>query len=163
LIDRCSRWDKQSPIFEKNEITMLDDLTHNDVVIRQINASTILKQLVEKRMQSTNVTDFRFPDDFYGDAKYWLKASLFMKLTMIAFIVIYVPQLFILKGLVCLLTPFDKCNIVIQLKKKLRSLTRARLYLTELNKPVELTDKVSLIDHHLHQQAMYSKFHSLVT
>lgn len=50
LIVRCSSWDKQSPIFPKNEITMQDDLTHNDVVIRQINASTTLKRLLDIRL-----------------------------------------------------------------------------------------------------------------
>jgi len=34
LISRCSCWDKKSPLFPNNEITMHDDLTHNDVVIR---------------------------------------------------------------------------------------------------------------------------------
>lgn len=50
LIERCSAWDKRSPIFDRNEITMVDDLTHNDVVIRQINAASILKRLLSDRL-----------------------------------------------------------------------------------------------------------------
>lgn len=92
LIERAARWDKLSPIFPKNEITMHEDLTHNDVVIRQINASTPLKRLLEERLnQASQSSPFSFPRDFYGDARYWLRASLPMKLTMIAFMFMYVP------------------------------------------------------------------------
>ena len=47
LIERCSSWDQKSPIFERNEIVMVDDLTDNDVVIRQINSSSTLKRLID--------------------------------------------------------------------------------------------------------------------
>lgn len=96
LIDRCSSWDKRSPVFEKNEITMLDDLTHNDVVVRQINASSTLKRLLDERLTQPQTNQqasepFNFPLDFYSDSKYWLKANVTMKVTMMAFLVMYVP------------------------------------------------------------------------
>jgi len=105
---------------------MHDDLTHNDVVIRQINASTTLKRLLDARLkqppaQNTLDLAFCFPGDFYGEARYWLRANPPMKLTMLAFMLIYVTQVLILRGLLCFLTPFNKFNVVIQLKKKLRA------------------------------------------
>ena len=71
----------------------------------------------------------------------------------------------ILRGLLCFLSPFNKFNIVIQLKKKLRSFAKARLYLTQLIRPVKIDKEadVSPIDHHLHTQAIFAKFQSLVT
>jgi len=34
LIEKCSTWDKTKPIFERNELVMVDDLTDNDIVVR---------------------------------------------------------------------------------------------------------------------------------
>lgn len=75
---------------------------------------------------------FNFPEDFYGDAKYWLKANFAMKFLMLTFLLLFVPQVLILRGLLIFLSPFEKFNIVIQMKKKLRSLKKARIYFTEL-------------------------------
>ena len=75
---------------------------------------------------------FNFPEDIYGDAKYWLKANFSMKFLMLTFLLLFVPQVLILRGLLIFLSPFEKFNIVIQMKKKLRSLKKARIYFTEL-------------------------------
>ena len=50
LIEKCSTWDKIKPIFDRNELVMVDDLTDNDIVVRQINASTTLKMILDKRI-----------------------------------------------------------------------------------------------------------------
>jgi hypothetical protein len=34
LIEKCSNWDKTKPIFDRNELVMVDDLTDNDIVVR---------------------------------------------------------------------------------------------------------------------------------
>ena len=34
LIEKCSTWDKTKPIFDRNELVMVDDLTDNDIVVR---------------------------------------------------------------------------------------------------------------------------------
>ena len=61
-----------------------------------------------------------------------MKANFSMKLVMFAFLLLYVPQVLILRGLLIFLSPFEKFNIVIQMKKKLRSLNKARIYFAEL-------------------------------
>ena len=38
-------WDKKSPIIDNHELVMLDDLTDNDLVIRAINCSSILRNI----------------------------------------------------------------------------------------------------------------------
>jgi hypothetical protein len=124
LLNKSCAWDKASPIFESNEIVMHDDLTDNDIVIRQINSSSILKRLLEERLTSGEHTEsedqgFNFPQDFYGDAKYWLRANLPMKLVFMIFLFLYGPQSLCLRGLLLFLSPFEKFNIVIQMKNKL--------------------------------------------
>jgi N-acetylglucosaminyl transferase component (Gpi1) len=146
---------------------MVDDLTHNDVVIRQINASSILKRLLSERLTREHAeSDFNFPLDFYGDAKYWLKASLPMKMTMIVFLVLQLPQVLILRAVLFFMAPLNKINVVIQMKKKLRSFDKARGYLHELMLPVKRdadSTTTSLMDQHLYHQAIFAKFQSTVT
>jgi hypothetical protein len=59
------------------------------------------------------------------------------------------------------MAPLNKINIVIQMKKKLRSFDKARAYLHELMQPSFYDPDcttTSLMDHHLHRQAIFAKF-----
>lgn len=59
----------------------------------------------------------------------------------------------ILSLLLFFLSPFNKFNTVIQMKKKLRSFAKARMYLQLLIVPMpydQSDPSVSLMDHHLY-------------
>ena len=122
---------------------MLDDLTDNDIVIRQINCSQILRRLLAGSFMGNGPIEdlprtlvskdtFEFPGDFYGDTNYWLKTSLPMRLIIVIFMVLYLPMTLVLKSLLMILSPFDKFNIVISLTKKLQGFRKAKLYLSQL-------------------------------
>lgn len=44
LIDRSKTWDKKEPILPRHELSMTDDLTDNEILVRQINCAHILKR-----------------------------------------------------------------------------------------------------------------------
>lgn len=84
-----------------------------------------------------------------------------MKLTMLVFLILQMPQVLILRGVLFFLSPLNKFNIVIQMKKKLRSFDKARGYLHELMKQTDRdadNETTSLMDHHLYRQAIFAKF-----
>ena len=45
LMQSSKFWDKKTPILKDHELVSIDDLTHNEVVLRQLNYSVILKNL----------------------------------------------------------------------------------------------------------------------
>lgn len=101
---------------------MTDDLTDNDLVIRQINYAHIISRLLLKRLidDSTSCEDFKTSEDFYGDQKYWRRANLCMRIILFSFLVLCLTQRFFIKALIFLSSPLplQKLNILIQLKRK---------------------------------------------
>ena len=51
LLEKSKDWDKENPLVESSELSRSHDLTDNDVIIRQINCSSILARLVEDRVK----------------------------------------------------------------------------------------------------------------
>ena len=50
ILERSKTWDFVRPILEKNELVMVEDLTDNNIVIRQINCTTILDKMLCKEL-----------------------------------------------------------------------------------------------------------------
>jgi hypothetical protein len=51
VLDKSKSWDKDKPLIESSELSRLNDLTDNDIIIRQINCSQILERLLNKRIR----------------------------------------------------------------------------------------------------------------
>jgi len=93
-----------------------------------------------------------------------------MRCVVFIFGFIYLFQIHCLKFLLKLtaLGPLDKLNIVIQMKKKLRSFIKARGYFEKLTEPFKTTFNqekegkyaASYVDFHFYQMALYFKFSS---
>jgi hypothetical protein len=47
VINRSRDWDQASPYIQTNELFMNEDLTENDIIVRQINCSQILDRMLE--------------------------------------------------------------------------------------------------------------------
>lgn len=62
--------------------------------------------------QKATASSFKFPHNFYGDENYWLKNSLFMRLILLVYLLIYLPNRLMLI-IQRILGPFDKLNTVI--------------------------------------------------
>ena len=153
---------------------MRDDLTDNEIILRQVNCSLMLQRNLEKKLTQKEIGT-QFAENFYGDQNYWSRVSWLMRFILLVFLVIYFSQIYILKGLISLLGPIDnKLNLVIQLKKKLRAFEKTRLYFEKLMDPNDCkpldesqsdsdTYKATYIDQHLYKYALYVKFSSQVT
>lgn len=48
VIKKSKRWDSKTPYLGENELFMNNDLTENDLIIRQINASKIIDRLLRQ-------------------------------------------------------------------------------------------------------------------
>lgn len=46
ILDKSRNWDENFPLIMKNELFANEDLTENDIVIRQINCSKVLHRLL---------------------------------------------------------------------------------------------------------------------
>lgn len=105
---------------------MTDDLTDNDIVIRQINCAHILRRNLERLLSSglrgslesrgseekdAEVDTFTF--DYYGDQNYWMRYGIPMRIIMLIFPVLYIVQCTVLRLLLFLTTPLKKLNLVI--------------------------------------------------
>jgi len=67
---------------------MTDDLTDNDLILRQINYSHIISRLIKKRLNDNSFCDeFRF-NELYGDAKYWRRANIVMRIILLVFLIL---------------------------------------------------------------------------
>ena len=68
VINSSKSWDGRSPYLSENEIFMTSDLTENDLIVRQINASKILNRLLRNTLGKKEIdqSSFDFQTDFYG-------------------------------------------------------------------------------------------------
>ena len=68
IINKSSIWDKQSPYLSQNELISFEDLTENDIIVRQINCSKILDRMIKRRLkdEAYGSQPFSFDSDFYG-------------------------------------------------------------------------------------------------
>ena len=91
LMQSSKFWDKKSPILKDHELVSIDDLTHNEVVLRQLNHSIILRNLIKEIQEDSDLSkeDFSFPRDFYGDSLYWMRMGYFMRLILLVFLLFY--------------------------------------------------------------------------
>jgi hypothetical protein len=48
VINKSKSWDRKMPYLGENELFMNNDLTENDLIIRQINASKIIDSLLRQ-------------------------------------------------------------------------------------------------------------------
>ena len=46
ILERSKSWDFVQPMLESNELVMTDDLTDNNIVVRQINCTSILDKML---------------------------------------------------------------------------------------------------------------------
>jgi len=101
---------------------MTDDLTDNDIVIRQINCAHTLRRNLERLLQTrisknsateSNPEKDNFTFDYYGDENYWMRYGAIMRLTMFVFPILYFIQTTVLRLLLFLTTPLKKLNLVI--------------------------------------------------
>ena len=60
LISKCKTWNKKEPILKNHELVAINDLTHVDLVIRQINYSEIINRLLEKCIDGRVSSDSEF-------------------------------------------------------------------------------------------------------
>lgn len=96
---------------------MTDDLTDNDLVIRQINYGHILSRLLSQRLSGAKPGKFEPQSDFYGDVNFWRRQGKLMRLVLFCFLVLCLTQRFIIKSLIFLTKPLpqivQKLNIFI--------------------------------------------------
>ena len=59
IIVKSKEWDMSKPFFDKNELFANDDLTENDIIIRQINCSKIIDRLLQDCLKQAK----QHPDD----------------------------------------------------------------------------------------------------
>jgi len=87
-----------------------------------------------------------------------------MRLIYLAFSVVYLPQKAILTLLNTPLKLLGRLNLSISVKRRLDSLQKCKVFLKHINTyDVPLEKGMSYLDLHLHKQAQYTKFASLVT
>ena len=112
LIEKTKTWDMQSPILPYHELSMTDDLTDNNIVIRQINCAHILKRNLARRLTMKEDDGSEF--DYYGDEYYWMRQSLPMRFLLFIFPALYMFQTYLLKFLLIALSynPI-KLNVVV--------------------------------------------------
>jgi hypothetical protein len=118
LEDAQSYTGKQ-PLLKNHELVMTQDLTDNDIVLRQINYSQIIARLLRDRLrtnESAQCEQFRFAEDFYGDAKYWRRVNICHRVVLLMFLVLCITQRFVIEALLLLakpLWPLQRLNLMI--------------------------------------------------
>ena len=55
VIDKSRDWDGKTTYISENELFMSQDLTENDIVIRQINCSKIVDRLLRESLRNQNI------------------------------------------------------------------------------------------------------------
>lgn len=124
---------------------MTDDLSDNDIVIRQINCAHILCRNLWQKLAcgasaSSDITT-NFNIDFYGDEHFWTRYGRTMRIVLFLFPVLHVIQVCILDFLLLLvgrLPVLSSANLIIQMKKKRQAYRKTRVYFEKLIEPVEL-------------------------
>ena len=153
---------------------MTEDLTDNDIVIRQINCAPILSRNLDQKLKtgaklSAQQDSQSFSFDYYGDEHYWMRFGTIMRVIMFAFPILHAFQVLILNILLFFIGKLRSSNLVIQMQKKRQAYRKARVYFEKLMEPVKVTQsedgsyKVSPVDLHLYKLAIYAKFSSIVT
>ena len=97
MIEKTKTWDMQSPILPYHELSMTDDLTDNNIVIRQINCAHILKRNLARRLAMKEDDGSEF--DYYGDEYYWMRQSIPMRFLLFIFPALYLFHTHLLKFL----------------------------------------------------------------
>jgi hypothetical protein len=116
LLTSANAFQFKSPILKNHELVMTDDLTDNDLILRQINYSHIISRLIKRRLSDSSFSDdFKFYE-LYGDAKYWRRANVVMRLILLVFLILCLSQKLFIKALLFLSAPIplvQKLNIFI--------------------------------------------------
>jgi hypothetical protein len=47
ILEKSSKWEQVYPLIAENELFAIEDLSENDIVVRQINCSKILERLLD--------------------------------------------------------------------------------------------------------------------
>ena len=91
--------DRFDPYLEDNILTMTQDLTDNDLVLRQINAAHIIKRMLRLRLsnpdpstQQAKQTKVLSLLNYYGDSEYWLRSNIPMKIILCLFLLLCFTQ-----------------------------------------------------------------------
>lgn len=146
---------------------MTEDLTDNDLVLRQINYSNIIARLLNQRLEISEGCDddLQYSADFYGDPLYWRRANITMRFVFFIFLFLYLTQSILIKTLLFLTKPLfflQKSNLMIQLKRKSHKFDQTRKYLGLLIQADYLTNKKALVDYHFAKLAIYIEFNTRV-
>lgn len=174
VLDKSKSWDKDKPLIESSELSRLNDLTDNDIIIRQINCSQILERLLNKRIRDCNQNGhveqisqkFDFERDFYGEAGFWTrKNSYVMRIMAFIFAIIYHPYNMIIQSFLFiqkLTVSVDMLNCIVMIKRKKHQMNQCAIYLKilKLERPQR---NQNMFDFHFYKLAIYSKFASLLT
>ena len=116
LMERSKLWDKQSPILPRHELSMTDDLTDNEIIIRQINAVHVLSRNLNERLKQrpdTPKDSITFAKQYYGEESYWERPSCAMRIVVFIFSIIYLVQSYCLRIMLFALAPLPKLNLVV--------------------------------------------------
>ena len=169
LIERSKKWDKRSPFLPQHELSMMDDLTDNDIVMRQINCAYILRRNLALRLQRRTQSKCSFNFDYYGDQNWWMRYKVPMRVIFFVFPIIDVVQGSVLRLLLMVVGPLSNWNLVIQMQKKLQAFNKTRVYFEKLMEPVAVSQAesdgypASYVDFHLYKLALSIKFSSKAT
>lgn len=113
ILEKSSKWEQIYPLIPENELFALEDLSENDIVVRQINCSKILERLIEQRLKSKDAYgDFSFYPDFYGKSSYWFNNGFLIRFLIIVYYMLSVTYFPLLRAL-SILSPLSKLNTVI--------------------------------------------------
>lgn len=122
VIGKSKEWNFKAPIIAGHELFSNEDLTENEIVIRQVNCSKILDRLLRERITSisstkaavpdTSISPFDFETDFYGQQHYWFKIALPLKIITLLYIIMYVPYRICI-AVLSIFSPFNKLNTVL--------------------------------------------------
>ena len=132
LLESGRNFSGQGPILKDHELVMTEDLTDNDLVIRQINSAHIVQRLLKNSLknQGAGTQPFQFSSDYYGDSKYWRRTNILMKLILFCFLLLCVTQRLLIKSFLFLtsLLPLQKINLMLQLRRKVEKYDQAKRY-----------------------------------
>ena len=116
VIDKSKEWNAKSPYIETNELFMINDLTDNDLAVRQINASKILDRLLQATLEQNdsinNELPFNFETDFYGRKNYWFRIAFPLKLITFLYVLLYIPYRLSI-AILSIFSPLSKLNTVL--------------------------------------------------
>lgn len=143
-----------------HELFANEDLTENDIIIRQINCSGILNRLLTERIDNPTAekSDFNFEIDFYGRENRWTSFGALLKIFSFLYIILYGPCKLLISFL-WIFSPLSKLNTVIQLKKKAENFRKVRYYITLLKEKMNGTQ---YFDYHFYKMSIYMKLASLI-